>query len=297
MFRKIFKSQAAASVSTPQSEHSCFTLEEGPNVVTSTRYGPFVVNRHDAYIGRSMQTYGEYSPAELACFSEWVRPGGVAVEAGANIGAFSVGLSRLLTSSGTLYVFEPQRQVFQLLCANLALSQCSNVHALPFGLGPTTATLKVPAIDYTSAGNFGGVALGQTGSEQVAVHPLDCWELDQCQFIKIDVEGMELDVLRGAEATIRRCRPVLYVEDDRESAHGALVAYLEQLGYDMYWQLPPLFNPDNFKGVRDNVLSSTHSLNLLCLPNELEVSRDASRDIKTYGGGWDGWKYLPGEYL
>jgi hypothetical protein len=103
-------------------------------------------------------------------------------------------------------------------------------------------------------------------------------------------------VLRGAEATIRRARPVLYVEDDREAAHAALVTFLEQLGYDMYWHLPPLFSPNNYKGVSENVLPSTHSLNLLCLPKELRVSRDASRDIRTYGGRWDGWKYLPGDY-
>jgi hypothetical protein len=92
-------------------------------------------------------------------------------------------------------------------------------------------------------------------------------------------------VLRGAEATIRRARPVLYVEDDREAAHAALVTFLEQL-----------FSPNNYKGVSENVLPSTHSLNLLCLPKELRVSRDASRDIRTYGGRWDGWKYLPGDY-
>lgn len=274
-----------------------FVLVDGANVVTSTRYGPFVVNRNDTYIGRSMQTYGEYSPAELACFAQWVKPGGVAIEAGANIGAFSVGLSRLLSSAGTLFCFEPQRQVFQLLCANLALGQCANVRALPYGLGNTVTTLSLPAINYGDAGNFGGVALGRVGSEQVPVYPLDHFEIGECQFIKIDVEGMELDVLQGAEATIRRARPVLYVEDDREAAHAALVAFIEHLGYDMYWHLPPLFSPNNFKGVSENVLASTHSLNLLCLPKELNVSRDVSRDIKTYGGAWDGWKYLPGDYL
>lgn len=167
------KTQEAPQASTSSSERPDFNLLDGPNVVTSTRYGPFVVNRNDTYIGRSMQTYGEYSPAELACFAEWVRPGGVAVEAGANIGAFSVGLSRLLTSTGSLFCFEPQPQVFQLLCANLALSQCDNVRALPYGLGATAATLNLPAINYRDAGNFGGVALGHAGTEQVSVYPLD----------------------------------------------------------------------------------------------------------------------------
>jgi FkbM family methyltransferase len=296
MFRKKLAPLPAAPAASSSSDLSA-SMVDGPNIITSTRYGPFVVNRHDTHIGRSMQTYGEYSPAELACFSQWVRPGGVAIEAGANIGAFSVGLSRLLTPSGTLFVFEPQRQVFQLLCANLALSQCTNVHAFRYGLASTTSVMNLPAIDYASSGNFGGVALSSAGSEQVPVYPLDRWEISGCQFIKIDVEGMELEVLRGAEATIRRCRPVLYVEDDREGAHPSLVALLVDFGYDMYWHVPPLFSTNNFKGVSGNVLPSTHSLNLLCLPKELNVPREVARDINTYGGRWDGWKYLPGDYL
>jgi FkbM family methyltransferase len=271
-------------------------LGDGPNLLTESRYGPFLINRYDTYIGQSMRTYGEYSVAELACFAQWLKPGSTAVEAGANIGAFSVGLSRLVGPTGHLFAYEPQRIVFQMLCANLALSQCTNVHAFQCGLGAHSGVLHVSPTNYHALGNFGGVALSAVEGEPVEVHPLDRWSLKSCDFIKIDVEGMEREVLEGARDTIRRLRPVLYVEDDRESAHAALVDLLVDMGYEMYWHLPALFSADNFKKVKENVLPATHSLNLVCIPKESTIPREPSRAINAYGNRWDGWKYIPGNY-
>jgi hypothetical protein len=74
---------------------------------------------------------------------------------------------------------------------------------------------------------------------------LDSLDLPACHFVKADVEGMELSVLRGAEQTLRRHRPLLYVENDRQASSPALIEYLQSLEYDLYWHLPPLFNPRN----------------------------------------------------
>src|SRR5262249_40109323 len=82
----------------------------------------------------------------------------------------------------------------------------------------------------------------------------------------IDVEGMERAVLEGAAQTIARCKPVLYVENDRPEKSPALIRTIDGLGFDLYWHCPPLFNPGNFGGNPTNIFGQIVSMNMLCVP-------------------------------
>lgn len=68
---------------------------------------------------------------------------------------------------------------------------------------------------------------------------------------------MELKVLRGAERTIRKYRPVIYTEADRPNKNPALFAYLRSLDYRLYWHCPSLYNPDNYFRNSDRRLNWT----------------------------------------
>ena len=87
----------------------------GFNEVRACRWGPMVYNRNDAYVGASLRMYGEHSYLEHELASRIVQEGDLVVEAGANIGAHTVGLSRLAGARGAVIAFEPQRVVFQTL--------------------------------------------------------------------------------------------------------------------------------------------------------------------------------------
>ena len=168
---------------------------------------------------------------------------------------------------GHVWAFEPQRIVFQTLCANLAVNSIPNVAARHMAVGNAPGTIIVPVLDIARENNFGGLELGQfTSGEPVPVITLDSLNLPRCDFLKIDVEGMEKPVIEGAAATIARCQPVMYVENDRKEKSADLIRTIDALHYAMYWHRPYLFQPNNFAGNNENVFGNIVSFNMLCVP-------------------------------
>ncbi len=245
------------------------------------RYGTMMYPRRDRYIGRSFTEYGEYSEGEVELFRQCLQLGDVALDIGANLGAHTLALAQIVGPGGAVFAFEPQRVLFQILCGNVALNEIPNVHALPVALGRAAGRAKVPALDYRVAGNFGGVSLAGADGEDVPVLPLDQLEVTRVKLIKIDVEGMELDVLAGAKATLARCHPILYVENDRAEKAEPLVALLQENGYRMWWHTPQLYNPANFLGNPHNVFGNVASFNMLCLPREMATRVQGLTEIAT----------------
>jgi len=233
------------------------------------RHGPMLLNRRDMYIGRSLDAYGEYSEAEIVVLRQILWPGAVVVEAGANIGALTVPLARIVGPHGHVIAFEPQRLQFQILCANLALNGLYNVFAYQQGLGRSPGELRVPVLMPDQVVNFGGVALeANQDGEPVRITTIDALGLKGLSLVKADVEGMEQAVLEGGRETIARSRPALYVECDRRDRAPALIEYILSFNYRAFWHSPMFFNPENFAGNPQNVFGNTASANLLALAAE-----------------------------
>lgn len=254
----------------------------GFNELQMCRSGPMVYNKHDIYVGGSLQKYGEFSVAEQELFAQIVRAGTLVVEVGANIGAHTVELSRLTGPNGEVHAFEPQRMVFQTLCANLALNQCTNVFAQQTAVGENVGTISVPAIDPTIRNNFGGVSLRQpTFGEPVPLVTLDSLDLPACHLLKVDVEGMETEVLKGGKRLIDAHRPIMYLENDRAERSEELLTIVETLGYRAYWHLARLFNSANFYGDAVDIFPRVHSINILCVPKETKGTVEGLTPVKS----------------
>ncbi|MFN9091386.1 MAG: FkbM family methyltransferase [Alphaproteobacteria bacterium] len=232
------------------------------------RHGVMLYNIRDRYVGGSLDRYGEFSELEADLFSGLIKPGMLVVEVGANIGAHTVHLANLVGENGGVVAFEPQRVIFQMLCANLALNGIENTDAQCLAVGAAPGEIMVPRINYRRDGNFGGISLGADNGDMVEMIALDNLMLPACHMIKIDVEGMEKTVLDGARETISRFRPYLYVEDDRQDRHAELIATLLDLEYRIWWHLPWLYNPANLAGDSENLFPGIASFNLICLPRE-----------------------------
>jgi FkbM family methyltransferase len=209
------------------------------------------------------------------------------VEVGANMGAHTIPLARAVGPRGTVHAFEPQRVIFQILCANIALNALGHVHAHQAAVGRQAGTMIVPRLNYSAVQNFGGLELGRwQEGEGVPVTTVDALDLPACHFLKVDVEGMEEEVLAGAEQTIRRCQPVLYMENDREEKSAGLIGYLLGLGYRLFWHLPPLFNPRNYFGVAENIFGKTVSANMLGLPASATQDTAGMKEITCPEDSW-----------
>ncbi len=229
--------------------------------IKDCRHGRMMFHDNDAYIGRSLNVSGTYSEEEILLWQQIIRPGWTVVEVGANIGAHTVWFAKAVGTSGRVVAIEPQRHLHHMLCGNLALNDVKNVVVMAAAMGDAVGTIAVPEVDYAKPGNFGGISLGGDKGEAVAMVTLDSLGVAP-DFIKVDVEGMEAGVIRGARQTIERHRPVLYVENDRKEKSDELVALIRSMGYRMYWHFP-LINRDLF--------GDTVSLNMLCVQPDADI--------------------------
>jgi FkbM family methyltransferase len=249
------------------------------NTVVDSRFGKLIVNRNDIYIGQAVIRYGEYSQHEFALFEYLCGAGDIVVEVGANIGAHTLGLARHVGPGGRVVAFEPQPIVFQTLCGNMAINSITNVDCLNLALSDAPGHVTVPIVDYAGQGNFGGVSLQHAPdvASKVPGHKVEARRLDdvfdypRLKLLKVDVEGMEEAVLRGAAETIAQHRPILYVENDRIENSKALIELLFGYDYSLWWHKPPLFNAHNFNGVAENVYANIVSINMLCVHNSVRT--------------------------
>lgn len=228
-------------------------------ILTSSVRGPMLVPPYDVYLSQAMIRLGEYCPAEFETWRPYLPERGTVLDIGANFGAHTFAFARAVGPKGAVIAVEPQWALFAMLCGSSQLQGARNVRARWCAMGREASTVHIPTMDYTKGGNFGGLALRDvTEGESVACVPLDAWNMDDVDFIKIDVEGMELDVLEGGRETIQRCRPVLSVEADREEQVPALLDWLRAADYRLWWHRP-LLGP-----LWPNIVS----VNLLALPVE-----------------------------
>lgn len=172
-----------------------------------------------------------YETEELDLITRHYPGEGVFVDIGANVGNHSVYISGF-SKCQRIIPFEPNQAAISILKENLILNQCHNVDTRFLGIalaaGKTLLKQMVP-----DSNNLGHTCYYEDASGEVSAVDGDSLILDeQVAFIKIDVEGMELDILSGLKQTIRRWQPTIFVEV-WDNKLGAFVEWCERESYQL----------------------------------------------------------------
>lgn len=184
--------------------------------------------------------YGEqtYERGTLRLLEHILQKGDTFIDVGANLGYYSIIASSLVGDTGTIIGFEPLPAAFRVLKLNAKNYPNINVIAKAVGEYPGVQRFEVDGALSTLL-----VSHDSPKAIEVEVTTLDSslQTLSHIDFIKIDVEGYEFDVIRGAQAIIAAHRPVFYFEllamwsQRRSISFGNFVDLLEPLGYYLYW--------------------------------------------------------------
>jgi FkbM family methyltransferase len=217
-----------------------------PNMLISSPYGPIIVNINDM-IGQQIVTSGYWASDDIALMRriiefamkkhEHVR----IYDAGAHIGTHTIAFAQQDTRRVTVRSFEAQRQLYYMLCGNVAINGLRNVHCHHAAVSDSTGSvLHLHLPDYDAPGNFGGLELipalrsdnsGMRKLERETVSTLRLEEFqEEVHFIKMDVEGMEDKALRGATKIFSLYQPACFIEIHKTDYH-AVIEFLRNFGY------------------------------------------------------------------
>ena len=193
--------------------------------------------RYRETLGLSSLLYGTFELAELTFVSRYLRPDDRAMDIGANVGIFSVVMGVTVGTLGRVFAFEPVPANISRLEKNLSKNGLGNVQVFPLALGASDGQMRLhiatdPA--YPSLREVQG-GFGSGAEVSIQVRSLDgVWEelgRPDISLVKIDVEGAEANVLRGASRFLATCRPTLLVEANSAEDLDSLCAQLCSLGY------------------------------------------------------------------
>ncbi|HLG33692.1 MAG TPA: FkbM family methyltransferase [Bacteroidia bacterium] len=202
----------------------------------------FEVDLHD-YYGHLMY-FGFNDPSQSALLA-LCKPGDVIIDIGTNIGFSLLSMAKISGTVGFVLGFEPDPVNFRQLEKNIALNNFTNIKVTQTGLGDEPGKFKLENIVEFNSGGKRIVAAGNAALSdyaEVEINTLDNFlesnvPLSKIDLIKIDVEGFEFNVLKGATNAIRNYSPVLFIELDdnnlRQQSSGAkeLIHFLAENGY------------------------------------------------------------------
>jgi FkbM family methyltransferase len=153
------------------------------------------------------------SEPEILIIETTVREGDWVIDVGANIGHYTCQLSQCVGSTGRVIAIEPVPDTFDLLSSNVHVHARNNVTLINAAASDRTGVSAMQLPKFASGlTNYYRAALADNGDHHVLCLPIDALGLPKVALLKIDAEGHDLAVLKGANALIERDQPVLIVE-------------------------------------------------------------------------------------
>ena len=198
-----------------------------------------LVLEDDAYIGPALLRGGEWDGWMRSDLQKLVQPGTEILDVGGNIGWNAL----MFSDYAPVHTFEPV--FFSVINENMKENSPNfdvSIHCYGLSDAPGIFPIYIPGRDANSRVNYGGCSLNPTeahcgGVQQVELRRLDDVYTGRVSFMKVDVEGHELEVLKGAEETIRRCHPAIMIEIFTFE-NSPVIEFLKILGYTVFKERP-----------------------------------------------------------
>lgn len=220
-----------------------FWEKEPPRIIRDKRCGYYKIVTISEWADRVLYFLGRWYDLEASLLVEaLVQDGDRVLDVGANFGHFSLAAAKAVGPSGSVVSFEPNPNAFARLSVHLDLNELSWVEANNIGVSDTEncLALSIPSI------NSGEATFGTSKYQDVSVVEVSVRRLDdiasqkKVSFLKIDVEGFEVHVLRGAKTILERDRPMVLTEVIEKHLQGAgesrasLAQLMKDLGYKSF---------------------------------------------------------------
>jgi FkbM family methyltransferase len=220
--------------------------------VWQSRYGIVLADASEKQLTQSLGAYGEWVEQELDLVGVLLEESQVALEYGAELGAHTLWLSKMVGAHGTVYAVEPDRMEHIALCATLALNQVRNVHPIHASLGDSASDVLTEAREGHPA-------------EAIRQIKLDSLRLGELHLLKINPRGALLPVLAGGDAVLSNQMPAIYFRLSSAELAIKEIAALKARGYRCWSHLPYLHNADNFLGSKTNIFPGSVSQNVIAV--------------------------------
>jgi FkbM family methyltransferase len=263
-----------------------------------SRYGRLTIFANDSgAVSQSLVKYGEWAENELSFLRAMINVGATVVDVGAYIGTHALAFSRFVGSAGHVIAIEAQARSFAVLKGNIEANAVGNVRLEHAIASSETGQATISPIDIEHSDSFGSVsvrdALPSTsgggaenakpradGDLTVRVTTIDSLEIGDCALIKIDVEGAEDFVLRGAAQTIRRRSPIIYAECNSLEHGLKTVEVLRAFGYRVLAHVVFAYNSDNFRGDSENTFGGAREVALVGVAGH-DIERIARYQVRS----------------
>lgn len=239
--RKLFKGQFRIFMSLFKRD-----ILKGKVTITKPLSGNFSVNVNtNNFIDAAIYFTGDYEPYLKKQYKQLINPSDYVLDIGANIGFHTMYFAELCGPEGLVFAFEPIQLNYAALLDNLSLNSFSQIRTVNAALGNENREIDIH-ID-PSATNPGAYNLVTEGKKNTSItcfkgdHYLESVAVKKINFIKIDVEGYEYEVLKGLRQTILRSRPSIIFEYDRNyqlkmnADAGLIFDFFNELNYVLYY--------------------------------------------------------------
>jgi len=180
-----------------------------------TRCGDLYWLSSKGYVDRCIIDFGIFEPSSTKVVKSLVKEGNIVLDVGANIGYYSVILSKLVGKQGKVICFEPTDRFGKVLRQNIEANNLQNIELIKSGLSDKAQELDIQICEDSATLHLSGNNVPES-SEKIKLITLDSFlkdhPLPRIDFIKIDVDGHEPLFLSGAENTLNKYEPIILLE-------------------------------------------------------------------------------------